>query len=118
MFKLINIGNQSINGLTEFRSGAKTVLDGYYSVQFFLNGRGPSYLFKLRNKSSNKGYILVKQDSYVFNELKVGDIMDMEYNLPESSGYGTLMKTLITSKIPHDRYTGYSIFELSINIDN
>jgi hypothetical protein len=117
MFKFIDGGNQTVNDLAEFRSGAKTILDGYFSVQFLLNGKGPSYLFRLRNKTSNKGYILVKQDSYVFNELKVGDILDMEYNQPESSGCGKLFKTLITSKIPHDRYTGHSILELSI-IDN
>ena len=117
MFKLINVSNQSANDLTVFRARAKTILNGFYSVQFFLNGSGPSYLFRLRNKSSNKGYILVKQDSYVFNELKVGDILDMEYNQSESAGCGMLLKTLITSKIPHDRYAGHFIFELSI-IDN
>jgi hypothetical protein len=117
MFKLIDSPNQSTNNLAEFRAGVGTILDGYYSVQFFLNGRGPSYLFRLRNKASNKGYILVKQDSYVFNALKVGDILDMEYNQSESAGCGKLLKTLITSKIPHDRYAGHSIFELSV-IDN
>jgi hypothetical protein len=117
MFKLLNSANQSANDMAGFRAGTKTNLDGYYSVQFFLNGRGPSYLFRLRYKTSNKGYILVKQDSYVFDQLKVGDILDMEYNQSESAGCGKLLKTLITSKIPHDRYTGHSIFELSV-IDN
>ena len=117
MFKLINTGNQSTNNLSEFRSGEKTILDGYYSVQFFLNGKGLSYLFRLRNKTSNKAYILVKRDSPVFNELNVGDILDMEYNPSESLNGGKLLKTLITLKIPHDRYAGHSIFELSI-IDN
>ena len=117
MFKLIMIGNHNVNDLAECRLEAKTILDEYYSVQFFLNGKGPSYLFRLRNISSNRPYILVQQDSSVFNELKVGDILDMEYNPPESLGAGKLFKTLITSKIPHDGYTGHSIFELSI-IDN
>ena len=117
MFKLVMIGNQSANNLAECRFEAKTILDAYYSVQFFLNGKKPSYLFRLRNKTSNKPYILVKQDSSVFSELKVGDILDMEYHQSESFGAGKLLKTLITSKIPHDRYTGHSIVELSI-IDN
>jgi hypothetical protein len=38
----------------------------------------------------------------------------MEYNQSESLGGGKLFKTLITSKIPHDHYTGHSIIELSI----
>ena len=110
------IGNQSVNDLAECRSDAKTILNEYYSVQFLLNDKGPTYLFKLRNISSNGPCILVKQDSSVFNELKVGDILDMEYNQPESLS-GKLFKTQITSKNSHDRYTGHSIVELSI-VDN
>jgi hypothetical protein len=86
-------------------------------VQFFLNDKGPTYLFKLRNISSNGPCILVKQESPVFKELKVGDILDMEYNQPESFGAGRLLKTQIASKNSHDRYTGHSIVELSV-IDN
>ena len=37
MFKLVMIENQSVNDLAECRSEAKTILDGYDSVQFFLN---------------------------------------------------------------------------------
>jgi hypothetical protein len=117
MFELIKIENQSVNVLAEYRSEAKTILDEFYSVQFFLNGKEILYQFKLRNISSNGPCILVKQDSSVFIELKVGDILDMEYNKPESLGAGKLLKTLIISKIPHNRYTGHSIVELSI-IDN
>jgi hypothetical protein len=102
------------NDLEACRLEAKTILNESYSVQFFLDGTGPSYLFRLRNNTSNKPYILVKQDSSVFNELKVGDILDMEYNQPEASGDSKLLKTLISSKIPHDRYVGHSIIELSI----
>ena len=114
MFELIRIGNQNTNDLDNCRSESETNLNGFYSVQFFLNNRAPSYLFRLRNNSSNKPYILVKKDSSVFKGLEVGDILDMEYNQSESLGGGKLFKTLITSKIPHDHYTGYSIIELSI----
>jgi hypothetical protein len=117
MFKLIRIGDHNLGDPAECRLETKTILDEYHSVQFFLNGKGPSYLFRLRNISSNRPCILVKQDSSVFNKLKVGDILDMEYNQSGSLGAGKLFKTLITSKIPHDRYTGHSIVELSI-VDN
>ena len=116
MFALVTIGDESVNELVECRSEAKTILEEYYSVGFFLNDKGPTYLFKLRNISSNGPCILVKQDSSVFKELKVGDILDMEYNPPESLG-GKLFKTQIASKNSHDRYSGHSIVELSI-IDN
>jgi hypothetical protein len=114
MFQLVMIGNHKVNDLNKCELKAKTMLNEYYSVQFYLNGKGPSYLFRLRNKTSSNPYILVKKDSSVFNELKVGDILDMEYNQSESLGGGKLFKTLITSKIPHDHYTGHSIIELSI----
>ena len=117
MFELVMIGNEKVNDLVECKSEAKTILEEYYSVQFFLSDTGPTYLFKLRNISSNGPCILVKQDSSVFKELNVGDILNMEYNQAESSNKGKLFKTLITSIIPHDRYIGYAIVELSI-IDN
>ena len=116
MFELVMIGDESVNDLVEHGSEAKTILEDYHSVEFFLNDKGPTYLFKLRNISSNGPCILVKQDSSVFKKLKVGDILDMEYNQPESLG-GKLFKTQIASKNSHDRYTGHSIVELSI-IDN
>jgi hypothetical protein len=117
MFELIKIENQSVNDLAEYRSEAKTILDEFYSVQFFLNGKGIFYQFKLRNISSNRPCILVKKDSPVFTELQVGDILEMEYNKPESLEDSRLFKTQITSKNSHDFYTGHSIVELSI-IDN
>ena len=117
MFELSEAENQSVIDLAEYRPKAKTILDEFYSVQFFLNGKGIFYQFKLRNTSSNRPCILVKKDSLVFTELQVGDILDMKYNNPKSSDASRLFKTQITSKNPHDRYTGHSIVELSI-IDN
>jgi len=111
------IGNQKVDDLEEFKSEAKTTLDEFYSVQFFVNGQGIFYQFKLRNIFSNRTCILVKKDSPVFNELKVGDILDMEYNKPDSLGGSKLFKTQITSKNSHDHYLGHSIVELSI-MDN
>jgi hypothetical protein len=102
-----------VNETPNCRSEAKIILDAFYSVQFFLNDKGPTYMFKLRNNSSNGPCILVRQDSSVYKELKVGDILDMEYNQPESLG-AKLFKTQITSKNSHDRSTGHSIVELSI----
>ena len=114
MFELIKIGNHNVIDLAEYRFKAKFILGGYHSVQFNLNGSELSYLFRLRFNISDRPYILVKQDSPVFKQLKVGDLMDMEYNRSKPLGGGKTFKTLITSKIPHDQYKGYSIVELSI----
>jgi hypothetical protein len=117
MFELIKTGNHNVIDLAERKLKAQIVLGEYHSVQFFLNGSGLSHLFRLRYNNSNGPYVLVKQDSSVFKELKVGDILDMEYNPSESLGAGKLLKTQIASKNSHDRYTGHSIVELSI-LDN
>jgi hypothetical protein len=106
MFVSVKTGDQA--------SEAQRILNECHSVQFFVDGKLISYLFKLRNDSSSKPYILVKQDSSVFNELNVGDVLDMEYHRPESIGDGKTFKTIISSKTPHNRYTGHSIVELSI----
>ena len=115
MFNFIETENNSQTDLVARRRfKAKFILGEYHSVQFFLNGSGLSHLFRLRYNTSNGAYILVKQDFSVFKELKIGDLMDMQYNRPESAGEGETFKTLITSKIPHDQYKGYSVVELSI----
>ncbi len=114
MFKFIKTKNHNIIDLAQRRLKAKFILGEYHSVQFVLNGSGLPYLFRLRYNTSNGPYVLVKQDFSVFKELKVGDLLDMEYNRSDSFGDGKTFKTLITSKIPHDHYTGYSIVELSI----
>ena len=115
MFKFIETKNNNVTDLVpKRRFKAKFILGEYHSVQFFSNGSGLSHLFRLRYNTSNGPYILVKQDSSVLKELKVGDLMDMEYNRSESLGGSKTFKTLITSKIPDDHYTGYSVVELSI----
>ena len=114
MFELSETENQSVIDLVKYRSEVKTILDGFYSVQFFLKRKGILYQFKLRTTSSNKPCIIVKKDSPVFTELQVGDILDMKYNNPESLDASKLFKTQIISKNPLDCYTGHSIVELSI----
>ena len=96
---------------------SRTILDKYYSVQFSLSKMDPTYLFKLRDISSNGLCILVKQDSTVFRQLNEGDILDMEYKPTRSSGPTKLFKTQIKSKNGYDRFKGHSLVELSI-IDN
>ena len=114
MFELSETGNQNVINLVEYRSEIKTILNEFYSVQFFLKRKGIFYQFKLRTTSSNRPCILVKKDSPVFTELQVGDILEMKYNNPESLDASRLFKTQIISKNPHDCYTAHSIVELSI----
>jgi len=93
---------------------SRTILDKYYSVQFSLSKMDPIYLFKLRDFPLSGPCILVRQDSSAFKQLKVGDVVDMEYNPKESSGPTKLLKTQITSKNCYDRFKGHSLVELKV----
>ncbi len=115
-FETMNRDSATSN-LAESKDESRTILDKYYSVQFSLSKMDPAYLFKLRNISDNGLCILVRQDSSAFEQLKVGDVVDMEYNPNEFSGPTKLLKTQITSKNCYDRFKGHSLVELSI-IDN
>jgi len=104
----------STNNLAESKAVSRYILNNYYSVQFSINDMGPIYLFKLRNISLNGPCILVKEDSKVFNQLEVGDILHMEFKPPELSVPNKLLKTQIISKNSHDLFTGHSLVGLSI----
>jgi hypothetical protein len=104
----------SLNKSKESKSESRDILNKYYSVQFTVNDSGPAYLFKLRDISSNGICILVKEDSSVLNQLQVGDILNMEYNQPESLNSSRSLKTQITSKYPHYHIAGHILVELSI----
>ena len=114
MFELTKIGYRNAIDLEKRKLKAKIILGEYHSVQFCLIGSGLSHLFRLRYNTSNGPHVLVNQDSYVFDRLKAGAVLDMKCNQAESLNDGKIFKTLITSKIPHDQYKGYSIVELSI----
>ena len=103
-----------INNSTGRISESRAILSKYYSVQFSFNDYDPTYLFKLRDIHLNGLCILVKEESSVFKQLKVGDTLNMEYNPPESSGPTKRLKTQIISKNSHDRFTGHSLVGLSI----
>ena len=102
------------NNLAESKALSRYILDNYYSVQFSLNDMDPIYLFKLRDISLNGPCILVKEDSSVFKQLEVGDILHMEFNPPELTVPNKLLKTQIISKNSHDLFTGHSLVGLSI----
>ena len=108
-------GNTVTNRTNSVRmkSDSNNIMNKYYSVHLPLNGTGPTYLFKLRNTPINGLCILVKEDSTILKQLKVGNVLKMEYNPIGSSDPSTL-KTQINSKNSHDRIAGHSLIGLSI----
>jgi hypothetical protein len=104
----------STKSLNDIKAASRNILDNYYSVQFSIDDNGTIYLFKLRDIPLNGPCILVKDDSRVFNQLEVGDILHMEFKPPELSIPNKLLKTQIISKNSHDLFTGHSLVGLSI----
>jgi len=103
----------NITSSMEIASDSKTIINKYYSVQFFLNDTGLTYMFKLRNTPKNGLCILAKKESIISEKLKVGDILDMEYN-PMGSSDLLILKTLINSKNSNNGFNGHSLIGLSI----
>ena len=89
------IDNTSADNIEEKRTEFRTVLDLYYSVEFFAKGTGYVYQFKLRDISSKGLCILVNEGSVALNYLKVGEKLDMKYNPPDGSGPAESLKTQI-----------------------
>ncbi len=60
-------------------SEPKKRVDEYYSVEFAIEGLESAYQFKIWNKTSTRMSILVKENSDVLPQLKVGDTLNMRY---------------------------------------
>ena len=106
--------NNSISKVAENKSVSRHILDNYHSVQFSLDDMGPIYLFRLRDIPLNGPCIMVKEDSSIFKQLEVDDILQMEFKPPALSVPNKLLKTRIISKDSHDLFTGHSLVGLSI----
>jgi len=102
----------------QMKSGYRTVIDQYYSVQFSINGLINIYQFKLRDIFSKGICIAVKEDSAVLNHIKAGDMLNMKY-CTINSGPTENIKTKIKSinKIDEKRFKGHFLLLLSILYD-
>jgi len=107
----------TLDGTGELRSEPRELLEKYHTVQFVLNQTGPTYLFKLRDLSSQGLCILVRQDSAVLKSLKVGDIMDMQFLPPARQDPAEQLRTEIrhiTTREGEISYGGHSMVGLLI----
>lgn len=86
----------------------------YYSVEIFINSH--AYQFKIWNMISMPMCILVKENSDVLPQLRVGDTMDMKYY---QSDFGNPIDHLLTeirhiSKRERGRFRGHYFVELGL----
>ena len=53
--------------------------DDYYSAEFVLDGHEVSYQFKIWEKAPKAVSVLVKENSHILQQLKVGDMLNVKY---------------------------------------
>jgi len=102
--------------LKERRSEPRSVIDRYYSVEFSISDCAFVYQFKIWDMSSKGICVLVKEDSDLLNQLKVGEILNLKYYTTDSSKPIEFLKTEIKhiTKDEQGRFKGVCLVGLSI----
>ncbi len=89
-------------------------MDQYNSVEFSSDNLSVTHQFRIWNIESMS--ILVREDSGLLTQIKVGDILDMKYNCRNSRGSAAYLKTAIRHIIKKDqgRFKGHYLVGLEI----
>jgi len=100
----------------ERRSQPRSITDQYHSVEFSIKKSIFVYQFKIWDTSSKGICVLVKEDSDLLNQLKVGDILDLKYYRSDPLKSAELLKTEISyiTKDDTGRFKGLYLVGLSI----
>ncbi len=113
------VTNRLVNNLTESgrklsESGRKA--DPYYSVEFSIKDFDVQYQFKIRRIGSRSMCILVKEDSKILRQLKVGNIFTMKYRPMDAACPSDYFDTAITdmTKNKEGRFKGHYLVGLKI----
>jgi c-di-GMP-binding flagellar brake protein YcgR len=81
-----------------------------------MNSDSSAYLFRLRDISQTGMGVLVKEDSDLLNQIRIGDAIDVKYNPVGRSDSPQFFKTEIRhiSKAADGPYKGSTLLGLSI----
>jgi hypothetical protein len=104
------------NKTTESRSGPRTFVEKYRSVEFSISKRDPIFQFRIRDVSSSGMGILLTGSSKALKHLEVGQILQMTYNPETGNGPPVQMKTEIRhiTYLEDGRYKGQYLVGLAI----
>ena len=93
--------------------------DPYYCCEFLLNGINMLYQFKLWSMSTESMFAVVKENSEILEQLKVGDIFNMKYysedTISPTANFDTEIKYI--TKDDQGRFKGHYMIGLSILSD-
>jgi len=108
--------DNAINKSIDRRSEPRSIVDEYSSVEFSVSGIAFTFQFKIWETSLSGMSIMVKEDSAILDDLKVGDILDMKYYPAKLSGDPIILKTEIKhiTKDVIERIKGHFLIGLSV----
>ena len=88
----------------------------YHSVEFSLKELSAQYQFKLWCMGSSPMCFLVKEDSRILRQVKVGDTLKMKYYSSDSGYHGEYLNTQIKDITKNDqgRFKGHCLVGLQI----
>lgn len=89
---------------------------GFYSVELLIQELKMLYQFKIWNSSSEPMFILVKEDSDLLDQLKVGTVFKSKYYSTDSLCPTVDLETQIKQIVRDEqgRFKGYYLIELAI----
>lgn len=101
---------------TERRNEARSVLGKYMSVEFCSGALAPAYVFRIHDLSPSGMSILIKEESEVIKELKVGEDMNMAYRTSNREEAPRNLRTRIVHMTKKDegRLKGHFVVGLCV----
>ena len=95
---------------------ATTLIPNFYSVEFAMDTLQPVYQFKLWHSDRDALFLLIKDNSKLLSQLKVGTVMPMKYYSDDSHQPTQVRKTQIRQIVSETqgRFQGHYRIELEI----
>ncbi|MFC1823372.1 hypothetical protein ACFL9T_11740 [Thermodesulfobacteriota bacterium] len=87
----------------------------HYSVEFSSEGRKTVHQFRVRDTSAYK-CVIVREDSSILSQMKVGDILTLKFNFNNSPHLSEYLKTAIRfiNKQDEGRFKGHYLVAFEI----
>jgi len=108
----MQVSDHTIHGV----DGKMASANQYDNVEISIGGMAPTYVFKLRDISPIGMGVLVKEGSDLLNQIEMGQIVNMRYNLAQRTDLSRCYETVIDqiTKDSQGRFKGHLIVGLSV----
>lgn len=93
-----------------------SLMSNFYSVEFAMDSPHPVYQFKLWHSDRNNTFLLVKDNSKVLSQLRVGHVLPMKYYSDDTHHPTQVRETQIREIVneTQGRFKGHYRIELEI----